>query len=352
MKGSPPPGNLQRKILPLRLLLKALILFVIFSTLLSLYPDMNYDWFRVFMPKLEKFPYYVVYHNDSANHGFDLQNVFDIKSLLDSHVISAEIKPENQYRIIFIGDSTTYFGNIYPIVNQITCGSKNLRAYNLGYPGVSATKDFMILQEAMKYSPDLVVWSVTYSIEDNNQGFIQANPGQYKQLTNNYHLPVTGSTSALNWKTAFFQSDKLRLETYLLMNYSILAAATGDQSKIIQTALRDDVDSTQQAVVIAGHGGDAFLPIIQAFKKISRGVPILLINEPRPNVITTLSQYLQFGKRISSLTSINHIPFLDIGNLVPDKDFVDRVHRNKEGERLFDQAVIPAILKFACTPEP
>ena len=96
--------NLPKKIRPLRVLLKALIFFFVSYVLLISFPDLTYLLFKQLMPKFDKFPYYVVYPSDSAKHGFDLQNVFDINSLLYSHVISSGEKPKNQYRIMFIGD--------------------------------------------------------------------------------------------------------------------------------------------------------------------------------------------------------------------------------------------------------
>ncbi len=87
--------------------------------------------------------------------------MFDVNVLFKTHIISYEKKPSYQYRVVFIGDSTVRDGTIYPVVDQQGCGEKVLHAYDLGYYGTSATKDLLILQEAMRYSPDLILWSVT-----------------------------------------------------------------------------------------------------------------------------------------------------------------------------------------------
>jgi hypothetical protein len=335
--------NLNHRVKPFRVILKALILFIVFYVLLTSFPDITYPLFRRFMPKLDKFPFYVVYPKASAQHEFTLQNVFNINNLLYSHVISWEGKPANQYRIIFIGDSTVYFSKIYPMITGIECDGKILRAYNLGYPGVSATKDLMILQEAMKYSPDLIVWSVTFSYADNNEEFLRANPDRFTQLVNTYQLSRAGYNSSQKGKTIFYQSDGVRNETYLILYYLILDPATGGQNSIFQTALNDAI--TQ--VVVPVHG-DQLLSILQAFKEMTKGTPVLLINEPRPSVIVNLTQYSQFRKDILYQSSKERIDFLDLWNLVPNQGFVDHVHRNDEGEILFEKAVIPAITAIAC----
>ena len=99
--------------------------------------------------------------NPIAKNGFGVENVFDVNVLFNTHIISYEQKPTNQYRVVFIGDSTVRDSTIYPLVDRQGCGVKNLHAYDLGYYGTSATKDLMILENAMRYSPDLIVWSVT-----------------------------------------------------------------------------------------------------------------------------------------------------------------------------------------------
>ncbi len=346
MDFNPPAENLHKKIHPLRVVLKVLIFFIVFYVLLISYPDITYFFFRRLMPKHGQFPYYVVYHSDSAKHGFALQNVFDINSLFYSHVISGESKPENQYRIIFIGDSTVYTGKIYPLLARYKCSGKVLSAYNLGYPGVSATKDFMILQEAMKYSPDLIIWSITYTIAGNNEGFLRANPDRFAQMVNTYQLSEAGSSSSLTGKTAFYQSDRVRLETYLILYYSILDPATGGTDAIIHTALNDEAYTLEQGSGSAH--GDQLSSILRAFKEMTKNIPVLLINEPRPGVIVNMGPYIQFRKDIVQLSTKERINFLDLGNLVPDQDFVDRIHRNDKGEMLFEKAVTPVIKALAC----
>ncbi len=56
-----------------------------------------------------------------------------------------------------------------------------MRAYNLGYPVMSLTKDLLILDYAQRYQPDLIIWAVTLeSFPYDKQLFpplLQNNPG-------------------------------------------------------------------------------------------------------------------------------------------------------------------------------
>ena len=81
---------------------------------------------------------------------------------------------------------------------------------------------------------------------------------------------------------------------------------------------------------------------------MTKNIPVLLINEPRPGVIVNMGPYIQFRKDIVQLSTKERINFLDLGNLVPDQDFVDRIHRNDKGEMLFEKAVTPVIKALAC----
>ena len=61
-------------------------------------------------------------------------------------------------------------------------------------------------------------------------------------------------------------------------------------------ALSGDANSTaqQDAVRRLGIGDIVTLRSCRAFKEISNGVPVMLINEPRPSVMVAHQDYLQY----------------------------------------------------------
>jgi hypothetical protein len=87
-----------------------------------------------------------------------------------SHVI-ARPKAADEFRVVVIGDSGTWgwlLENKDTLAGQInaqnltaTADGKRVVAYNLGYPVMALTKDALILEEALKNQPDLIVWPVT-----------------------------------------------------------------------------------------------------------------------------------------------------------------------------------------------
>jgi hypothetical protein len=342
-------GNINRGVKPFRVILKALILFFVLNLLLTLFPNPSYFVFRQLLPKLNKFPIYAVYYDSQAKHGFGAQNVFDLNVLFNAHLISYEKKPANQYRIIFIGDSTVRDGTIYPMIDQQECNGKILHAYDLGYYGASATKDLIILREAMKYSPDLIVWSVTSrTLSNEPKDFALANSGDLVGLINAYGLSIPTDQSITGGGSFFSGGDEIRLQTRLVLNYAILFPAIRSPQRIIQTAI-NDIKTNNAADQEALPGSGAYLfSALTAAPKMAGGIPFLLINEPRPSVVVTQTDYLQYRQELLSLNGEQHWIFLDLWNLVPDKDFSDKIHRNADGEMLFDKAVMSAILQTAC----
>jgi len=345
-----------QEVKPFRVLLKALILLIGFNLILISFPAIPAYLFGMLMPKLDKFPDLVVHYDPSASHGFGLQNVYDINSLFYSHVISRNGKPKNQYRVIFIGDSTVFNGGFYKIVDQQICGNIYLYAYNLGYPGPSANTSLLILQEAMKYSPDLIVWSVQASLfgSHGNENLPLANPDKLKELINDYGLPEVNANSLSERQIIFNGIEDVRLDIRLLTYYLILNPSTRNSNKIQSIAVTDLASKTGPVQHLwssfSWSPADTATMALQfkAFEKIAYNVPILMVNEPRPSFINNLAQYAKYRSDALSLGRTQKLEYVDIADLVPDRDFRDQVHRNAEGDMLFGSAIMPYILEAAC----
>ena len=73
-----------------------------------------------------------------------------------SHVLNGTEKTPDEYRVLLIGDSSVWGTLLTPEqtlagqlnASPITACGKTVRAYNLGYPTISLTKDLMILDQA------------------------------------------------------------------------------------------------------------------------------------------------------------------------------------------------------------
>ena len=150
--------------------------------------------YNIVLPGRERLPY----GEDSAK-SYNL-STYNLPAMFASHVI-ARPKAADEFRVIVIGDSGTWgwlLDNPDTLAGQInaqnltTADGKHVVAYNLGYPVMALTKDVLILEEALKYQPDLIVWPVTLeSFPRAKQVFpsiVQNNAARVRSLIERYQL--------------------------------------------------------------------------------------------------------------------------------------------------------------------
>ncbi len=148
---------------PVRLLLKALIIFVILNAAFAaLDPPVGqlsvYNWL---VSRRERLPAV-----DPAGQDF---RIGDINALFASDVISSQSETSGEYRVLLLGDSQTWGFLVPPsqtlaaYLNQrdSTACKRSLRFYSVAYPTPSVLRDLFYLHEALQYKPDLVIWMVT-----------------------------------------------------------------------------------------------------------------------------------------------------------------------------------------------
>jgi hypothetical protein len=79
-------------------------------------------------------------------------------------------KAADEFRAFFIGDSSVWGSGLMSdetYAARLTQAGltapegRRIVAYNLGYPAQSMLKDVMLLDAAMRYQPDMIIWFVT-----------------------------------------------------------------------------------------------------------------------------------------------------------------------------------------------
>jgi hypothetical protein len=150
-----------------RVLLKAAALFVALNALFSAANPLSaigrLSAYNVIFPGRHRLPF-----GENSAEAYNL-SLFQLDAMFASHEVAAP-KPPDEYRVLLIGDSSVWGILLTPeetLVGHInaadltTADGKPVRAYNLGYPTISVTKDLMMLSRAMQYEPDMVVWLAT-----------------------------------------------------------------------------------------------------------------------------------------------------------------------------------------------
>ena len=209
-----------------------------------------------------------------------------------SHRIhGAGAKDPQTLRVVTIGDSSSWGTLLRP--EETLCGQLDGRTlsdgrtvvcYNLAYPTLSLAKDFLLLNRAMNYEPDLILWPMTLESfpkdKQTDNALLQANRGEYRQLfPDTESADPSGAAGTSLWEQRREAADWLRLQLYGLM-----WAGTGIDQDYPEDYPAPQVDLEADNTY---HGTEGALPdselswdILEAGMVRVGNVPVLLINEP------------------------------------------------------------------------
>jgi hypothetical protein len=356
-----------------RVALKATLLFVL-CNLLFTFVDMHslvkLSLYNNLVPGRTRFPF-----NEYAPPSFAYNlTTYYLDLLFASHRIS-EPKENDEYRVIILGDSSVW-GYLLPPektldaqlnnLNVVLDDGRRMRFYNLGYPHPSAVQDSMILQDAMKYQPDMIVWLVTlYSFLPNasttpllviNRGRIPPLEGEGDDVIE----PTFWERTLIGRRS--FLADDLRLQV-LALGWG----ATGvDYYYPDEHLALNPVNSFDSNDIWLPNYENQAADDLLSFEAIDFGirlsheVPIILVNEPifisdgmnsaiRYNSYYPRQAYITYRERLAAfLDNRSGIQFIDGWNLLAKANFTDTpLHRNAAGEQQLSQFLVPTILSIA-----
>jgi hypothetical protein len=287
------------KISVVRLVLKAALLFAAVVIVFSLVNPMPllgrltlYNWL---LPGRERLPY-----SDYPGRSYNL-NLYNLDAMFASLKLTGMPKASDEFRVFVIGDSSVWgfilqnkdtLAGALNAANLDSADGLRVVFYNLGYPVASLSKDLMILDYAMRYEPDLIIWPVTLeAFTWSRQTFsplVQNNPTLMANLITDYRLPITINedfTSDSFLDRSLIGQRRNLADIIRLQLYGFMWAATGidvyilDEIELRATNLEADED-------FAGlqppdlHPKDLAFEVLAAGIERAKGVPVLIINEP------------------------------------------------------------------------
>jgi len=352
----------------LRILIKAALLFVVFNYAFSFVPDSvlwRVSLFNIALPGEPRFP-------KEGNLDF----------IFNMHEIASSPRRANEYKVIALGDSSVWGYSLEPnetfagIINaskMSTCKGQPIHVYNLGYPGTSVFKDALILQRALTYKPDLIIWNVTLlSVLDSKIDIAfsvipQDNPEIAQGLIDRYKLstkisPPTGSAP----QDRSFLSRREQIARFI--KYQLDGIRW-------QAAGRDPVDKATppQAMDVAANklfkrGGIFTSDVIQnrlefdvlnAGIRMSGNTPVVIINEPilvvngansdiRYDEVYPHWAYDQYRALMAAKAKQFHWDYTDLWNIVPSSQFTSIFHRTVKSEKAFTEIIKDIIKKNTC----
>jgi len=247
-------------------------------------------------PGRKRLPY-----GDNPERSYNL-SLFQLDAMFASHEISAGTKSNQEYRVIVIGDSSTWGYLLRPeetlasrlnLIDYTTPDNRKMRVYNLGYPVMSLTKDLLILSHAMQYQPNLIIWLVTLeSFPINKQLFpplLQNNALEVQNLIKDQKLHLDpndpGLTRPTFWDRTIIGQRRTLADLIRLQIYGILWAATGIDQDIpsnFKSRLEDLPDNSMFHNYLPPHFDPSNLAfdVLQAGVNVAGNIQVLIINEP------------------------------------------------------------------------
>lgn len=363
--------NSQTPVRLLPLLLKATLLFVLLNFAFILLDGFSLGKLTLYnniFPGRERFPF------GENQRGYNL-SLFDLDAMFAAHILVGTPKSDDEFRVLLIGDSSVWGTLLTPEQNlagqlnsqNISACEKNVRAYNLGYPYISLLQELMILDEALQYQPDMIVWLTTLESFPKEKQFgaplVANSPERVKQLITNYQLPLDPNDPALNHPTTLnqtFVSRRKDLANLIrLQLYGVPWSATGidqfypESYEPAQTDFEAD-DSFYDIKKSEPLRDQLSLEILDAGLNAT-DLPMILVNEPilisdgansdiRYNFFYPRWAYDEYRRLLAERAAQNGWSYLDLWDLVPMDQFTNSaIHLTPFGESLLADEIAEAI---------
>ena len=354
-------------------LLKATFLFALFNFGFIFLQDASLAKFSLYnsvFPGRERLPY------GEVRESYNL-SLFDIDAMFASHAIAGAEKTPDEYRVLLIGDSSVWGTLLKPeetLAGQlnakaITACGKTVRAYNLGYPTISLTKDLMILEEAVQYQPDMMIWLTTLEAfpkaKQVTSPIVANNAERVQQLITAYHLPMNASDPELvnpsKWDQTFAGRRRAVADFLRLQIYGALWASTGIDQIYPEDYERAqiDLDPSDEFHGLTSDEISSFQDAL-AFEVLEAGmsaapVPTLLVNEPtlisdglnndiRYNFFYPRWAYDEYRQLLGERSAEHGWNYFDFWDLIPMEEFTNSaVHLTPQGEAILMNEIADAI---------
>lgn len=359
---------------PLHLVVKAVCLFVIINIFYALLnPQVSeVSAYNILFPGRTRLPF------DSP---FSVM-IDRVDAMLPSHLISAP-KAQDEYRVVLLGDSSVWGENLYAdeIISEqwnrldMRCGDKTIRVYDLGYPHPSVIKDLIILEKAVEYKPDIIIWFVTLNtLNPRINPFLEANRERALKILNTYDIRLAYDEKLNQDKPSFYERTLIGQRSNLVRQIKLqllgaVWAATGNDSGTLAGNEPPDFD-VGNGPLYRGMDSSTDIKNLLLFNALAGGidiahpVPVLIVNEPifitkeeyatvRYNAMYPRWAYDQFRAAVTEEARIRGWNYLDLWNAIPPEYFLDAgVHRSAASQQLLIQQINPTLQSIACDTKP
>jgi hypothetical protein len=339
----------------LNVLIKTALLFVIVNVVFALTDPLptlgRLSIYNVLVPGRERLPY-----GENSSIAYNL-SLYQIDAMFASHEIDGA--DHDGYRVLLIGDSSVWGILLEPAdtlsgqinaSNYQTPDGQPITTYNLGYPTMSLTKDLMLLDYAMRYDPDLIVWLITLEsfgeYEQLESAIVSNNPDRIRPLIRDYGLNQTVDDPRFPdesfWDKTIILQRRALADLMRLQFYGVAWAVTGVDQEYREDYQRRSVDLTDSDYWQDFRPGEPYTPetftvenlafdVMRAGVEIAGDTPLWFVNEPifisdgensdiRYNAFYPRWAYDQYRVLLAEQAGQNGWQLLDLWDAMPEVD--------------------------------
>jgi hypothetical protein len=371
MKGAMKDPRFVRNVL-----IKALVLFIAANVLFAFTNPLpalgRLSAYNGLFPGRLRLPY-----GDRPDLAYNL-SLFNLDAMFASHEIASGRKPADEFRVVLIGDSSTWGFLLRPedtlsaLLNArglVTPSGKQVRVFNLGYPTMSLTKDLLMLSRALRYQPDLILWLVTLeSFPASKQlasPIVQHNPQEVRELIAGSNLRLDADSPEFvtlsRWDQTLIGQRRAIADWFRLQLYGVLWSATGVDQVYPEKYAPPQRNLTAEEVFYGLeppllNESDLAFDALEAGVKLAGDVPVMFVNEPiylsdgqnsdiRYNFYYPRWIYDQYRQAMHLRAEANGWLYLDVWNLVPAGEFTNSaIHLTPVGENQLAEQISRMIL--------
>lgn len=381
--NDPRPAGPDARQFILRVLVKALLLFLALNLLFVLLQPVPWlgqvNAYNGLFPGRPRLPF-----GENPEAAYNL-SLLQLQAMFGSHALAGAPKPADEFRVLLLGDSNTWG---FLLENEATLAAelnrqalqapdgRQVRFYNLGYPTISLTKDLLVLDQALAFDPDMVVWLVTLeAFPRQKQLFtplVQHNPEPVRRLIETYDLALDPHDPAFVdpgfWGQTIVGQRRTLADLIRYQLYGVLWAATGIDQDIPETFTPVQEDLTDE-VEYYGQTPPGFDPQFLALEVLQAGMqmmgdrPVLLVNEPmylsvgensdiRYNFYYPRWAYDEFRQTLQDESQANDWNYLDAWDMIDPSRFTNSaIHLDAAGTRELGLVIGERILQVLETED-
>lgn len=319
-------------------------------------------------------------YGDDPARSYNL-SPYSLEAMIASHEIAGAPHPEDEVRVLVLGDSSVWGflleadQTVSAQLNRLCLtlpDGRRLRAFNLGYPIMSLTKDLVILDRSIAYQPDLIVWLVTLeSFPYPKQLYpplLQNNAATVRQLIRDYDLGLDPNDPRLvdetYWNRTLIGRRRALADLLRLQLYGALWAATGVDQDIPETYTprMEDLPADEGFQGFSPGGlspEDLAFDVLDAGRRLAGPTPVLIVNEPmfvssgensdiRYNFFYPRWAYDEYRTWLAERSAQEGWDYLDLWDAVPSSEFTDSaIHYTPAGAQALAGRIASWILTWA-----